>query len=967
MDGASDAHALELENAQLQEMIQQLSNENNKLRSQCDETMQMLSDMKRVQDENKELKQQLVSRENENDNLKKRLDIYLQTRDELSGRAESNRAAMERSHQFQMNELSQQMSQLRQTSQQEVSELKALIRGKDDEIAQKATECTTANNQLGKLLNCAGNYFQTEFSTPNALLQFLMHPSSDSSSASSSEPIIIPDERATRKLKKWKHKYEEEAAARKQCEMELMQLRQSADTEAIMQVEKINEFQDYRRKQMLEMKKLKLSHEQELCEIQEQLKPQKKFKSMSTQTAPLKQDDSMVNSLNRDKELLEGQLNEKNEVMGHLTQKIAGLKAQLENNEEAKEKMRRRVKKEQARAELIEQEFTEIQEVVASMEQDVLSMRDKLHKSEEENRKLKTKIEMGLTDLSTERANVVKLQDANKILEELTGAQRKEMAMLTKQREKLATLVQKQSECLRMFDAEMQILQYRKGDNSTGRESSREREAEEHIEWDFGNCPEDMKLILRQVTDNDGFPISTRIKHAFGVVGKWINNLNNAYDTDIKKVQCELDQSNRTLTGFASSLVAILDRNSLTCDEIVDAVAELQKEKLTIEQKMNMYEVQHRVVFDQETYDELTSAIEDAQQKLKKANAKAKHRKSELHDCKHAFLAYQRQTNDERDNLKQMNARTREEIEKIQAEVDSLQKRNEVLYNELEAAKKAHIAEYNEAQAEFDARMYEEIHDHELAQAKSASEIRELSEKVLTLEAKLSKAIQSSQQWQERLSKSTDEEMNLRRQLEELEMSKDQAIMNIEKIMQKKISETDSKHEEQITQLKEKIAEAQELNTKLAEVITKHEHKIKHLSSQNSQLVFALKKADTKIQSQTDAIERESKLAEFRMRTQRMAAETDFSMKIEQMKHEWDMEKRDMFGYMASQFKSCCDASTPIDESSFKGVVDRVKHELDRRQRQEESIRKALRAKPGESTADALTDLIMMTHPRLRA
>ena len=103
-----------------------------------------------------------------------------------------------------------------------------------------------------------------------------------------------------------------------------------------------------------------------------------------------------------------------------------------------------------------------------------------------------------------------------------------------------------------------------------------------------------------------------------------------------------------------------------------------------------------------------------------------------------------------------------------------------------------------------------------------------------------------------------------------------------------------------------------------------------------------------------------------RLKAQLMAVETKYSVIADEQRHKWEAEKRNLFCFFAQQFGSFFDAKQSLNEDSFKIIVNRIKNEIEKHKKQEQTIRKLLKARESQSTEDALADLVLSLHPQLQ-
>lgn len=73
----------------------------------------------------------------------------------------------------------------------------------------------------------------------------------------------------------------------------------------------------------------------------------------------------------------------------------------------------------------------------------------------------------------------------------------------------------------------------------------------------------------------------------------------------------------------------------------------------------------------------------------------------------------------------------------------------------------------------------------------------------------------------------------------------------------------------------------------------------------------------------------------------------------------FEAEKRRICGYSIEAFKLFFDANLSIDEKSYRNVVDMAKDELTKLTHSDASIRRIVAARDGQTTEDAVAQVIM--------
>jgi chromosome segregation ATPase len=164
-------------------------------------------------------------------------------------------------------------------------------------------------------------------------------------------------------------------------------------------------------------------------------------------------------------------------------------------------------------------------------------------------------------------------------------------------------------------------------------------------------------------------------------------------------------------------------------------------------------------------------------------------------------------------------------------------------------------------------------------------------------------------------------------------------------------------YEATISHLNEELvtlrSDIQSLNAKLKvseKVIKQYKKKISEMRSEKERL-------DQELVIKNGQLARERKLAETAAEAKVLAAESDFTTKLEEAKRKLESEKRRIFAFAADNFSQFFNPQEAIDENSFKAVVVRAKNELGKLANSDVLIRRTVGASPGQDTTDAVAQL----------
>ena len=960
------------ENAQLRELNLQLSTELKNLQSQFNDAVSVFSKMDEVNKENADLKQKILKLNRENDDLQQRFKIMIASNNERKNNSNMSQTATDREHQDQIFELNSQIYELQNKLKLETERYNTKLKNNEDLLYDTQTENSVIKNQLNKIFSLSHNFFHLKFNSVQDLIEFMMHPSP--SPENTERTIPRTDENKStdkKKLRALKEKLEKEKVRRKQLELEVIQLRQGADLAESRQIGEKTDIEEMKRKYSNEIRKLKSDHQREIFNLTRQYNEPKKQYTIGTQTAPINNDKEVPTEQLLKESKLKSQLKETQLSLTQLQNQTSSYQLQLNDTEKVKDKIFRKAKEYQGKAESLQRDLKEAQKVISSLNSQIEDLKNE--KEQLENQILEAQVEKDENQskfeiTSTETEN---LKKSFEYLQNLTNSQYNEIKKLTEDRSQLVLLVHSQNQCLANSESIISKLQKAVKD-STPTIMKRALVDQNNLnynndpkEWDYGTLPEDLQDILRDFACNEGMDLNQRIKHMFNVVSKWVEKINFDNENENTELKEKLKTSNDTISNFATSILRVIEKDSLDLKEIIAAVSDLYNQKIALEQRINEIEEAPRY-YNQQDYEELAQTIESLRQQLNDTKNKEKKKKKELRDCKATFIDCQKKSQEQVDALKSANDKAYETINDLQSQLNDLHAQHKTLLEDYSYQQKQETKSfYDENEITNIRNEYSSmIQDQKTAHKKKDMIISNLKKKNKELESSL-------KQWEEISRKMGDDSKKMKQQIGDSQKElneKEDEITQLNSIVIDKdaqIQQIEAHYQGMIEQLRQKSSQTEVIVQAMQNEFETNDKKMKELNQQIVQLNFKLKKADLQIQAQIDSAEREKKLNEAQTKTQIMAIQTKFSVEAEEEKTKWENEKRALFGYMAQQFSSFFDPLQALNEDSFKQTVSKIKNELERRNKQEMTIRKILKVKENQSTEDALADLVLSQHPQL--
>lgn len=952
------------ENARLNEMVQELQKQKNELTQQFEAAMESIQSLDEIKRENAQLRAQINKLKANNEDVLQRLKISEETKEGLSKKVETTLAESEKSHRNELEQLQAKLLTAQTQSKCEIDKLKLKVQSNDDMTTKAQTENALLKNQMGKILQLAGNYFRSKIEEPKQLIDILLHPHPDNNELIQQTNLI--NEQEKKKYKQVKSSLEKEKARCKQLELDLLQLHQASDAETAKFNSQTAEFQDTIRKLQNKINAMENDHKQEIVTLTKKLTGNRKLHSMMTQTSEYELGGSqLLQKANGEIESLRSKTRELETKIAQQKAHIIDLEEQAKDNEEIRQKLQNKSEQSRTKNEKLSKEIKNSQYMINELNEE-------LEKSKAEKKELLKQIkgyETTKNDINSQQEKTIKdlenTKNALEILEQHMNEQSEEIAQITIDRDHLLSLVHTQNQALLAVESLIAESKPVVEQPSIMNAKELQNEVVETTNWNFGTLPDDLQSILKGIAENDGFSIEKRISQMFNVVSRWFSNFEFTNQSKLKELTEKVELANKALTDFAASILQAIDRDSLDIDEIVEAVSEIYKSNFVLQQKINELKSIPEVC-DQATFDEMTHKIEALEECVKLLKSKYLRQKNQTHEVKSALIVLSNRNDEEKQTMKKSIDQSRETIDQLQTEIDALHKQNQDLLEELSDSKNLTSKDYNEAQKEIEAIMIEQSAKYEEMKQDLNMEIRTKNDQIVSLENKLKETEATAKKWEENSLKVQEETRKVKSEMNLAIIEKDDQFARMVHQKEQELQQIKDYYQSMIDQLNGKANETDFVIQSNLKEMKEHDQLMKQMQQQIADLTFQLQKADLTAQSQIDSIERKKKLAVAQLKAQLMAVETKYSVIADEQKHKWEAEKRSLFCYFAQQFGPFFDAKQSLNEESFKQIVNKIKIELDKHKKQEQTIRKLLKANENQTTEDALADLVLSIHPQLQ-
>ncbi|KAK8853993.1 hypothetical protein M9Y10_016542 [Tritrichomonas musculus] len=1028
---SEEKRQLIIENSRLQRSNEQLKIDLNKLQSQFDELVNSCPQISELSKQNSLLTKEVSDLNIKNVELNRRLEISLQTNNDLSEKIISSQSAADSSHSHQISKLNAQINYLKVQHQEEIEKKDKSYQQCQKSLKQTEKDLFLFKSQISKIISLSQNYFKTEISDCNALCSILMNPK-EKASLNSSLPIPnnnLKDQtiktninsELEKKCEHFKSKYKSEKLKKKQVELSFLQFQKDNDHKDFTINQLKTEIEDLKRNHENTLKQIETSHKQEILSLTTQ-KPQIKYKSMMVQTTPEslpnhQQTNQFNEAHNSNSSTLESlsdpssistinKINNNDINNNSSIAIIEQMKAQIESLIEQLKKAQEKQTKLREKNKSILTKLVKIEKENKTNQKKLSKAAILLQQIQDENEHLNTKLKAGSAALDernnqaeTKLVELLNVQKSLNVLEKVTASQKADIDTVTKERDRLLSLVLFQNQALESFEKYIVNIEkssslkskskdayfgnYEEEENNEDNNSSSSfllSQSGKSINWDFGTLPESIVSILKNFTENEGFSIESKIHHIFNVLSKWFNNLTITHNNEMIELQDKLDESGTKFDNFLAVILNSLGGKESTQEEVVKRVAELNSENAVLLQKVHEYEDIQSIFQEEEdqskdssprlnTVKNLSSQINRLQEKLKDLHSKCHLRKIELKECKAAFIECQKRSDDEIQTLRLANEKARNEINELQNSLNDQHKKCKDLQDELAQTREMHVEEYNKSQEDFESILMQNSSNFDEFQNRTNADLQNKNNKIMALQKQLEEAQSNADHWEQKANFLTEETNSLKTQLDEQIKESEKRFNSLDKQRKDGLKELEKHfnkvHDSLVQRNKELSNQIKEL--KEPKIVEKNENdeKICSLEEKISQLNYQLQQETARFQSSKETLERQNKLLMVQNNAKLIAMETNYSVKCDELRKDYELKKKELLGFIAHQFRSFYDVKMVLSEETIKSMVKKIKVEITKLRKREDAIRRILNVSEGQSTEDALTELIMSMYPQL--
>lgn len=994
----------EMNKQQLKELNSELVKENALLRSQFEEAVEVTAQLQDLHTKNQELVTQIRNLQAEKDDLDHRLEISLATNRELTKRLSDEKKNRSQQNDTNINAMNNEIERVREQSKaqldsvlEELEKLKAVH--EKDVLQQK-----TIVGRIDRTLQSGERYFQTKFSTIDDLIEFFEHPSQQGKTgqagSDSVAPLVKPlgnnTEYLEKKVKHLKAKLRSASHDKSELQAELQRIQREAHTLKLNAQQQISDLQtqmnslteDYQTNDKQKVQKIATLESQveslksDLSKARSQFDPTILPGINRAPASAAVSPTSVATNPNLPKPLKKANKPEDIERIQQLQGQVDDLNEKIKFQDKKKLDMEQKIREAEneihSQKQLIEKMKTEnntLQSLNESSKAEIETLRSALHTKKEP-------FTLDQIPQPKQPANVIKYQRA---IEEQKG----KISALQQQNDRLKKQVEKQEQDITDL--------YEKLDHSNAAtkkvnddfaeyrsrvESKKPITAEDILPSEAFRCPEFDGLLsstIQKIAGNQSLQPITKIQTCFKTIashfGKQLQDLQAAFNDTMKENQFLSSSFNKFIVDLS---IALCDQPATVEDffkgnggqQLIEKVADFRVRFDDMKHQNDRFN--EIIAYLEESFGTTGQNIDPVQQIadiknqftnqcdiIAQKSAKVKKMRHDLRDLAQTSEKMKLESSQKIEDLTSAVQKLESQLAALDKSTKSLKQENQNLQVDLaDATRRA-----NQNEEDFKEREKEVINK---LVSEHSTKYNNLNAKYNGLSAQYSELVDEFNSQSEEIRNYEENIDNLKKTIS----NKEREINDLYKDLKNKDYQFDERLEDEKQQLSRTFQLAiDQLNDqcekhrldveKMAKVVSDNEKQVAIIKSENIILKKEKLKTDQDMKSLNTKFEREKKLMDTVFTAKRIQYETAVNQKLNEERTRFEAEKRKMCGYAIEAFKMFFDANVVIDEKSYRHVIETAHDELNKLTRMDASIRRIVGAREGQTTEDAVAQVIM--------
>lgn len=250
--------------------------------------------------------------------------------------------------------------------------------------------------------------------------------------------------------------------------------------------------------------------------------------------------------------------------------------------------------------------------------------------------------------------------------------------------------------------------------------------------------------------------------------------------------------------------------------------------------------------------------------------------------------------------------------------------------------------------------------------SKFEDEKSQMNEEIKNLKSKQVELQSEANKLNRTISELTAENDKLKSEITNQQKEFDTYKSTTEERFDKEKNEMKNHYDATIKALGQRCSELSEDIANFAEELTQSEVKYNKLQKEKQTLIEDKRKLNEEKKRIQSSVEREKMLAEALAKTKIIEEQASSNEKLLLQKMKFEDEKKKLMNYFADKFRNFFSPMKPIDDHEYRFGVEKAFDEYKKLLAADEKIRKLLNAKQGQTTPDAVAQIIVNNDIKLQ-
>lgn len=983
----------------LQEINDNLTKENSKLKAQFSEAVQCASKFDMMHERITQLSTEINSISFERDDLNRRLEIALRTNDELNQQLQSERIKFCQQKKEDNANYKKQLQSTQETMKKQIDDLYGELEKIKSAKESEDIELKLSVNTIQRILSSASHFFQCTFSKVEDFIQILNQPpplpkintditeqEANANANVNDQPPESKNNEKNRKIKKLKSAIDESNKIRGNLEIEIINLKKemkqskfSSDQtieELNKQIQQINDDHSIVVEDMKHQISILQTKVQTLKdELQKRKEEQKKIlleQSQQTNNFEIPPKPATLKITN-ELEIANEQMLKRTQDLGKQNKE---LNEKLQNSDEKIKELQSIIESKDLTIEKLKHDFGSLNLIHQTATDEIQTLRNALHakkkknpqEEKEKNHKIHVLKSQVITLKKTNESQLNQIHELSSLNEQLSHTVEEQKSQITKiklENDSYETRHRDISEELHSLQQEIAL------------KASNEKPAIFPADsWRFNEFDAPLKSEIDRISMSQHLQPPTKLQHIYKIINKYFKeqlmNKEKVCQTAVSENQTMKDVFNQFFVDISIALAqkpcSFEDFFSKDgCKNLTNSILTFRTEFDELRRRFDVYDtvIKHLVeTMDfQETQEApgLITEINELKAKFFTLKNNLAKRKKRISSLKADFNDFRLQTEQNSIEIKGENEHLKETVSSLAKKNKELATTNQELKRQIHH-QKLQIEDCNRNQQETENRLY--IEKETITKEKVESEGK-LSDQIKVLAQRLKSSEEQLMNSEIAMNKLKKVIQNLKNTIneknEKLDITKTDSEVKINELTTKWETEKQQiikSYENAILEMKNESEEQRKDVEKLVQDLSEAKRKAKkskELSKNFKQEKIQLEKA---IEDQKLKMQKAKLFVETAAKSQLESAEKDFITKLEASKVRHENDKRKLFAFVADQFRQFFNPQDSLDETTVRAIITRASSELARLVSSDFAIRKMVGAEMQQRTDDAVAQLV---------